>query len=158
MFSLYRTHVADNSFLVEVYISCINIRIITIILCFHSFFLFSFWFVPFPLNSSSTLLHILFSDSDINFVVVGAVLYTIVSWNNLRHYCHLLAILFLIYPIYIHRHYHHSHMYYRTHDTLWATAFVAQLAERRTRFAGSWVDSHRRPWSCIFRNWSAFTH
>ena len=33
-------------------------------------------------------------------------------------------------------------------------AFVAQLAERRTRCVGRVFDSHRWPWSCIFRNWS----
>ena len=47
-----------------------------------------------------------------------------------------------------------STAYTRTHDTLSATAFVAQSAERRTRFTGREFDSHRRPWSCIFRNWS----
>ena len=31
-------------------------------------------------------------------------------------------------------------IYTRTHDTLSTTAFVAQLAERRTRFAVSWVQ------------------
>ena len=55
----------------------------------------------------------------------------------------------LIYPIYIHRHYHQPHIYIRTHDTLSTTAFVAQLVERGFEF-----DSHRWPWSCIFCNWS----
>ena len=51
-----------------------------------------------------------------------------------------------------------------THDTLSATAFVAQLTERRTRFAGvREFHSPRRDWSCIFSNWSRlslwkFTH
>ena len=49
--------------------------------------------------------------------------------------------------------------YIITHDTLSAMAFVAQLAERRTRYAGSWVRfSPWRPWSCIFHNWSPSSH
>ena len=76
-------------------------------------------------------------------------------------------ILFLIYPKCIHRYYHHSHIYYKTHNTFSATAFVAQLAERRTRFAGSCVrfspkalELHTRKISlsftrfvcCLYRN------
>ena len=68
---------------------------------------------------------------------------------------------FLIYPIYIHRQpYIHSRTLppftwcTRTHDTLLATAFVAQLVERRSRFAGREFNSYRRHWSCIFRYFS----
>ena len=51
-----------------------------------------------------------------------------------------MPILFLIFPIHItFTAITTIHIYTRTHDTLSATAFVAQLAERRTRFAGSWV-------------------
>ena len=48
-------------------------------------------------------------------------------------------ILFLIYPIYTFTGITTIHIYTRTRDTLSATAFMAQLTGRRTRFAGSRV-------------------
>ena len=75
-----------------------------------------------------------------------------------------MPILFLIYAIYIHRHYHHSHIYNNSWHALsnglrGSVSWQSVALDSRVRE----FDSHQRPWSFIFRNWSRlslrkFTH
>ena len=69
-----------------------------------------------------------------------------------------MAILFLIYLIYIHRHYHHSHIYKNSwhalsnglHDLSWQSVAL----DSREVVCSILTE---RLWSCIFRNWYQLT-